>query len=155
MKHRLDCIDHKILNLLQENARMTLKEIASKVFLSSPATSARMERLEKEGYITGFHASVNREMMGYNIKAFINVVVDAKLKEEFINEMQQCKNVIECNCITGDYAMLIEVIHASTEELERFVCRLQKYGKTQTQIVYSTAVEHRELLPDPDVAIAG
>ena len=50
MRHELDHIDAKILNLLRENARMPLKEIAEHVFLSSPAVSARIERLEKEGY---------------------------------------------------------------------------------------------------------
>ena len=54
MRHELDHIDAKILNLLRENARMPLKEIAEHVFLSSPAVSARIERLEKEGYITGY-----------------------------------------------------------------------------------------------------
>ena len=148
MKRGLDYVDHKIISLLQENARMTLKEIASKVYLSSRAASARIDRLEKEGYITGFHASINRELIGYHIKAFINLVVEAGLKEEFIDYMKQCRNVVECNCITGDYAMLLEVIYPGTEELEQFVCGLQKYGKTQTQIVFSTAVEHRELLPE-------
>ncbi len=155
MKRGLDFVDQKIIGLLQENARMTLKEIAGRVYLSSPAASARIDRLEKEGYITGFHASINRELIGYNIKAFVNLVVEAGLREEFIAAMKRCKNVVECNCITGDYAMLLEVIYPNTEELEKFVCRLQKYGKTQTQIVFSTAVEHRELLPDAEVELAG
>lgn len=155
MKRGLDFIDQKIISLLQENARMPLKEIASKIFLSSPAASARMEKLEKEGYITGFHASINREMMGYHIKAFVTVMVDTKLKNEFLDYMRQCRNVVECNCITGDYAMLLEVIYPDTEELEQFVSNLQKYGRTQTQIVYSTAVEHRELMPGLDVEKAG
>ena len=58
MRHELDHIDAKILNLLRENARMPLKEIAEHVFLSSPAVSARIERLEKEGYITGYHGQL-------------------------------------------------------------------------------------------------
>ncbi len=143
MRRKLDFIDHQIISLLQANARMSLKDIASKVFLSSPAASARLEKLEREGYITGFHASINHEKMGYNIKAFITLAVDARLKEQFLDDMRQCRNVIECNCITGDYAMLLEVVYPDTESLERFVGKMQKYGKTQTQIVFSTAVEHR------------
>ena len=78
-----------------------------------------------------------------------------RLKDEFLDYMRQCRNVIECNCITGDYAMLLEVVYPNTEELERFVGKLQKYGKTQTQIVFSTAVEHRELMPDLEIERAG
>lgn len=155
MKHKLDFIDRQIISLLQENARMSLKNIASKIFLSSPAASARIDRLEREGYITGFHASINRELMGYRIKAFVTLAVDAKWKDEFLSVVRQCRNVVECNCITGDYAMLLEVVYPNTEELERFVAGLQKYGKTRTQIVFSTAVEHREVLPEPDMERAG
>ena len=155
MRRKLDFIDHQIISLLQANARMSLKDIASKVFLSSPAASARLEKLEREGYITGFHASINHEKMGYNIKAFITLAVDARLKEQFLDDMRQCRNVIECNCITGDYAMLLEVVYPATESLELFVGKMQKYGKTQTQIVFSTAVEHRELSPALEIERAG
>ena len=134
---------------------MSLKDIASRVYLSSPAASARLDKLEREGYITGFHASINHEMMGYNIKAFITLAVNALLKDEFLDYMNECRNVIECNCITGDYAMLLEVIYPSTEALEEFVAKLQKYGKTQTQIVYSTAVEHRGVMPELEIEKAG
>ena len=72
MRHELDHIDAKNPDLLRENARMPLKEIAEHVFLSSPAVSARIERLEKEGYITGYQVKLNPALLGYPIKAFIN-----------------------------------------------------------------------------------
>ena len=111
MRQKLDFIDRQIIGLLQENARISLKDIASRVYLSSPAASARLDKLEREGYITGFHASVNHEMMGFNIRAFITLSVNELLKDEFLEYMNQCRNVIECNCIAGDFAMLLEVIY--------------------------------------------
>ena len=111
MRHELDHIDEQIIKLLHENARIPLKTIASQAFLSSPAVSARIERLEQAGIITGYTAS--------------------------------CNNVIECNCVTGDYAMLVEVMFKSTEELDHFIGELQTFGSTKTQIVFSTSVEHR------------
>lgn len=50
-KNALDMIDKKIVELLQENARIAIKEIAAQVFLSSPAVTARIERLESKGII--------------------------------------------------------------------------------------------------------
>lgn len=50
-KNALDMIDEKIVELLQENARIAIKEIAAQVFLSSPAVTARIERLESKGII--------------------------------------------------------------------------------------------------------
>ena len=57
MKKSLDAIDEKIVELLQDNARIAIKEIAAQVFLSSPAVTARMERLETRGIIKGYHAN--------------------------------------------------------------------------------------------------
>lgn len=146
MKHNLDFVDRKIIAILQQNARTTLKEMASKVYLSSPATSARIEKLENMGYIAGYHANVDKERLGYKLKAFINVEVENSRKEEFLSLAKNCPCVVECNCITGEYAMLLQVAFPNTEELEDFVSKIQEFGKTQTQMVFSTPVEHREIL---------
>jgi Lrp/AsnC family leucine-responsive transcriptional regulator len=50
---------------------------------------------------------------------------------------------MECNCVTGSYSMLIKVCFKSTMDLDTFIGEIQKFGKTSTQIVFSTAVEHR------------
>ena len=93
MRHELDHIDAKILNLLRENARMPLKEIAEHVFLSSPAVSARIERLEKEGYITGYQVKLNPALLGYPIKAFINLEVEpVQISQEKIRPLSPIAN---------------------------------------------------------------
>lgn len=51
--------------------------------------------------------------------------------------------MIECCCVTGDYSMLIEVLYSTTQELDAFINHLQQFGRTRTQIVFSTPVEHR------------
>lgn len=139
----LDHIDKEILNLLQKYARMPLKEIAAKVYLSSPAVSARIDRLMKEGYIDTFQAHLNPTALGYHIKAFINLEVEPIQKSEFYPFIESIPNVIECNCVTGDYAMLICVLFKSTVDLDFFINQLQHFGRTKTQIVFSTSVEHR------------
>ena len=58
----MDKIDKKIITLLQQNARMPLKALAENVFLSSPAVSARIERLEKEEIIEGYEVKINQIM---------------------------------------------------------------------------------------------
>lgn len=143
MKNSLDAIDEKIVELLQDNARIAIKEIAAQVFLSSPAVTARMERLETHGIIKGYHAAVDSVNLGYKIKAFINLDLEPVQKEEFYPFIKSIENVVECNCVTGEYSMLIEVEFIDTEELDEFINNLQQYGKTRTQIVFSTPVEHR------------
>ncbi len=139
----MDNIDKKLIGLLQKNARYSLKQLAEAVFLSSPAVSARIERLEKEGYITGYQAQVNMLKLGYPITAFINLEMSPKLKPKFYPFIESCPNVLECNCVTGSYSMLVKVAFPSTMELDAFIGQLQKFGNTQTQIVFSTAVKPR------------
>lgn len=143
MRTSLDAIDEKIIELMQENARISIKDIAAQVFLSSPAVAARIERLEKNGIINGYHAQVNSDALGYKIKAFINLDLEPVQKDEFYPFINSVSNVIECDCVTGEYAMLIKVAFWNTTELDKFINEIQKFGKTRTQIVFSTAVEHR------------
>ena len=130
----MDEIDRKILKLLQDNARVSLKTIAENTFLSSPAVSARIERLEKEGIITGYHASVDPVKLGYHILAYINL--------EVIPE-DKVPHILECSCVTGGFSMLLKVAFKSTMELDMFIGQLQKFGRTSTQIVFSTHVGPR------------
>ena len=143
----LDKIDKKLIVLLQSNARMSVKRLAQEVFLSAPAVSARLERLEKLGIITGYTATLDYVKLGYHILAFINLEVAPSEKVVFYPFIQNCPNVIECNCITGNYSMLIKVGFPSTVELDTFVGQLQQFGHTQTQIVFSTPVPHRGIAP--------
>ena len=145
MRPMMDSVDEKIIQLLQKNARTSIKDIASQVFLSSPAVTARIDRLEKIGIIRGYHAQIDPEALGYRIKAFVNLEMEPSKKTEFYTYIENVLNVIECNCVTGDYAMLLQVEFWNTNELDHFVNELQRFGKTKTQIVFSTSVEHRNL----------
>lgn len=139
----MDDIDRKILKILQENARTSLKTIAEKTFLSSPAVSARIEKLEKDGIICGYHAMIDPMKLGYHIIAFINLDVVPEDKPRFYEFASEVPNVLECNCVTGEYSMLMKVAFQSTVELDIFIGQLQKFGKTSTQIVFSTHVGPR------------
>ena len=139
----MDNIDRKILTILQDNARTPLKVIAEQVFLSSPAVSARIERLEAAGLITSYQAQLSAAAMGYQIKAFISLEVEPRQKPEFYPYIEKCPNVMECNCVTGDYSMLLKVCFHTTQELDQFINQLDQFVRTRTQIVFSTPVEHR------------
>ena len=139
----MDKIDATLITALQKNARIPIKALSKKVFLSSPAISARIEKLEKQGVISGYHASVNQNKLGYHITAFINLRMSPSQKPDFYPFIRSRSNVVECNCVTGNYSMLIKVVFHSTLELDEFIGQLQKFGPTETQIVFSTPVAPR------------
>lgn len=134
----MDSIDLKLISALQKNARMPLKELARQIFLSSPATAARIQRLEKEGIITSYTANLDLKKIGLPITAFINLDLDPKQKPTFYPFICSHPNVIECNCVTGRYSQLIKVAFESTEALDAFIGELSAFGHTETQIAFSS-----------------
>ncbi len=145
----MDSTDIKLLKLLQENARYSLKYLAEKVELSTPAVSSRIEKLQNTGVIKGYSVTIDQYKLGFNITAFINLEVPPTGKPDFYQYIETCSNVLECNCVTGSYSMLIKVAFKTTMELDGFIGFLQKsFGVTNTQIVFSTAVEPRGVDPD-------
>lgn len=147
----MDKIDRQIINMLQKNARVSLKKMSQACYISSPAIAARINKLEKNGVITGYHTVVNMEKLDYHVKAFIQLQLEPNQKKEFYPYIQSIPNVIECNCVTGDYSEVMEVVFPTTADLDNFINIIQsRFGKTSTQIVFSTSVEHRGvLLNDP------
>ena len=143
----MDKIDRKIIELLQTNARYSLKYLAEQVYLSTPAVSARIEKLEESGIIKGYSVVVDKFKLGFNITAFVSVEVISKDKEEFYSYVNSCPNIIECSCITGKYSILLKVVYHTTMELDAFIDELQKFGNTETQIVFSSSIENRCITP--------
>lgn len=141
----MDKIDIELIRLLSENARMPLNQLAQKVFLSSPAVASRIEKLEREGIIRKYTLVIDHVKLGYPLTAFINLELQPRQKPAFSTFIKDCHNVLECNCITGNYSMMVKVVFSSTQELDTFIGQLQAYGQTQTQIVFSTPVESREI----------
>ena len=141
MSYTADEVDKKILNRLRQNGRISLKELSSEVFLTMPAVSARIEKLEREGYIKGYHAEVDLEKLGYGIKAFILITVKPEDNKKFYEFVRGERCILECNHITGNYSMILKAVFSSTTLLDEFLGRLQSFGKTETHVVFSTAVE--------------
>ena len=147
----MDKIDRKIINSLQKNARASLKDLSKECFISSPAIAARINKLEKSGIINGYHSSIDIEKIGFHVRAFIQVQLEPRQKDEFYPYVQSIPNVVECNCVTGDYSEIMEVIFPSTTDLDNFINTIQqRFGKTSTQIVFSTSVQDRGITLDDE-----
>ena len=137
----IDEMDVQILNLLKMNARMSLKDLSSEIHLTAPALSARIEKLEAAGYIKGYYADIDLDKLGYKIKAFIQLSVLPEDQRKFYDFIQREDCILECSHITGPFSMLLKVVFPSTADLDVFIGRLQEFGRTETQVVFSTVLE--------------
>ncbi|TXX24184.1 Lrp/AsnC family transcriptional regulator, partial [Escherichia coli] len=112
-------------------------------FITAPAVSQRIKHLEETEQLLYYQATIDYEQAGLPIKAFIHLSIEPQQKASFYPFIQAIPNVLECDCVTGPYSMLIKVVFPSTKSLDSFINDLQKFGRTNTQIVFSTPVPSR------------
>ena len=141
----MDSIDRKILDLLQENGRITVKEITQTIALTAPAVSERIKRMEKEGIIEGYTAIVDPKKIGRNVHAIINVSIQPQDRENLLNLVEKEPLVAECYHVTGDYSYLVKVDAHEIADLEKLIIKFQKMGRTSTQIILSTPIERKKV----------
>lgn len=107
----LDRIDRKILRILQDDGRITVTELAERVGLSATPCGERVRRLERDGFITGYHARLNPQALGQSLLVFVEIRLSAKsgrIFEEFKREVLKLPNVLECHLVSGDFDYLIK-----------------------------------------------
>ncbi|MBI5297054.1 MAG: Lrp/AsnC family transcriptional regulator [Chloroflexi bacterium] len=120
----LDDVDKAALRALQDDGRLTNVDLARRINLSTPATHARVRRLEKDGYIRKYAAVVDREKAGYDLLCFIHISMQMHQLEQvenFRRLVQDMPEVLECHHITGEYDYLLKVVLRNRKDLERFV----------------------------------
>ena len=109
----LDRIDRRLLALLQDDARLTVAELAERVSLSTSPCWRRIRRLEQAGYIAGYHARLSPEKLGFGITAFVSVVMGSHTQEvarAFEARLRDIPEVIACHNVSGRYDFLLEVV---------------------------------------------
>lgn len=121
---KLDEIDLKILGLLQVDARMTIKEIAAQLNLSTTPIFARIKKLENEGIIDRYVAVLNPEKLGKKLNAFANISIkehSKKAVQDFVEKVISFPEVMECHYVTGTADFILKVLVEDIEQYNLFV----------------------------------
>ncbi|MEJ2004717.1 MAG: Lrp/AsnC family transcriptional regulator [Cyclobacteriaceae bacterium] len=144
----LDATDRKILSLLQQNAKLTTQELASELNLTKTPVFERIKKLEREGYISGYSARLDREKMGLGLMVFCNVTLDAhqlKFLEKFESDVQELQEVVACYHTGGTYDYLLQVIVPDMKTYYDFVthklARLDNIHNVQSSFVLKEVKE--------------
>ncbi len=145
----LDEIDRRILQLLQEDCKTPLAKLGQQVGLSAPSVVERVRRLEAEGFVRGYHASLDAGRLGLDVTAFIGVSIDQPgVIDGFEKQLADLEDVLECHHVTGEHSLLLKVKTRNTKSLEGLISRLRSIRgveRTQTSVVLSTPVERGQL----------
>lgn len=121
---QFDDIDAQILQILQNEGRLTNVELASRVGLTPPPTLARVKRLEEAGIIARYAAVLDQRALGLPVTAFVHVIHKEHNKETsdaFLRAVGDLPEVLECHHIAGDEDFLLKVVAASPPDYEHFV----------------------------------
>ena len=136
---KLDGIDKKILQMLMENSRRPILEIAKNIGISGAAIHQRLRKLEKNNLIIGSSIKVNTKILGYTTMAFIGIFLDrATNNKAVVNQLKEIKEILECHYTTGDWSILAKLICKDNEDLMEILTKkiqtINGVARTETYI---------------------
>ncbi|MEU4801731.1 Lrp/AsnC family transcriptional regulator [Actinosynnema sp. NPDC023587] len=143
MTETLDATDWAILAELQRDGRVALTELGRRVNLSASATTERVKRLEQNGVITGYRATVDLDKVGYGVLAVVRLKYPGNRHEPLRVLLAERPEILECLRTTGEDCYTLKVAAGSMAHLEQVVNELTSFGTTTTNIVYSQTLPYR------------
>jgi Lrp/AsnC family leucine-responsive transcriptional regulator len=145
----MDATDRRILGELQADGRLTIAELGRRINLSAPAAAERVQRLERAGVITGYHAAVDPKQLGYPLAAIVRIAPSTSQFDRIRELARESPEVVECHRITGEDCFFLKLHLRSIDDLEPLLDRFTPFGRTTTSLIHSSPVAGRPLpLPD-------
>ena len=149
----LDELDKSILKLLQENARITVKEISEKIHLSTTPVHERIKKLEQSGVIKQYAALLdgNKIRKGLTVFSYISLKQHSKTAgAQFIKSIMQMPEVVECFTISGEFDFMLKVVAEDMNAYYDFhvnkLGQIENLGHQQSVFVMGTIKDTHELL---------
>ncbi len=119
----IDRIDLKILNVLQQDGRISNLKLAESVALSPTAVLARVQRLSRDGYIAGYEAQLNPAKLGAGLMVFVEVLLDRttpNVFDAFKAAVQVRPEIMECHMVAGGFDYLLKTRMADMNAYRAF-----------------------------------
>lgn len=139
----LDDMDRRIIGILVDDARISLKKLAQRADLSSPSVSERLRRLEERGVIRSFTVDIDPHAIGYGLQAIVRIKpLPGKLQAVY-KLIEDIPEVAECDKVTGDDCFICRLHLRSIEQLDQILDRITDKAETNTAIVKTQPIRRR------------
>ncbi|NBU35492.1 MAG: Lrp/AsnC family transcriptional regulator [Bacteroidetes bacterium] len=150
---KLDKTDLKILHILQDNSKITNLDLSKKIGLSPAPTLERVKKLEQQFIIQSYHAKVNQQSIGLNVKTFVQVSL-AWQKDNALNnfmaKVQEIDEIVECYIITGEADFLMKIVCKDIPTYEQLLFKtlsqIEEIERLKTLMTLST-IKDSSVLP--------
>lgn len=119
----VDTTDRKILDLLQQNARLTIQEIGKKINLSKTPVHERIKRLERDGVIDRYVTIVDKKKLGNLLMVYCQVTLDRQTRDSFTAfevDVRELPEVLECNRVSGTFDYLLKIVSRDMDTYNHF-----------------------------------
>jgi Lrp/AsnC family leucine-responsive transcriptional regulator len=140
----LDETDRRIIGELAKDGRVSFAELGRRVNLSPPTVAERVQRLERQGVITGYRAEIDPRALGYPLEAIVRVKPAPGQLARVPELAAAIPQVGECHRITGEDCFFLRLHLRSIDELSELLDQFLVYGDTTTSIVNATPVPRRD-----------
>jgi Lrp/AsnC family transcriptional regulator, leucine-responsive regulatory protein len=141
----LDDANLRLIEELQQDARLSFAELGRRVGLSSPAVAERLARLEETGVITGYHADVDPRALGFTLGVIVRIRPAPRELHKVAELAQRTHEIVECHRITGEDCYFMKAYVRDVEHLEDVIDQFAIYGQTTTSIMQKSPVPPRAL----------
>lgn len=145
----LDDVDVSLLRALNQDARKSYRDLAKELGLALSTVSARMKRLEGEGYVTGYVPVLDPQKLGFDLVVIVGVTITAGKLIEAQQRIAKMPRVYGVYDVTGEWDSIILARFRDREELNQFVKDLLSLAyveRTGTQLVLNTVKEEKRVL---------
>jgi Lrp/AsnC family leucine-responsive transcriptional regulator len=139
----LDQTNLRLLQELQADGRLGMAELGRRVGMSAPAVAERVQRLERAGVISGYHAEIDPYAVGLAVSAIVRIRPSPGQLQRIPEIAKETPAVAECYRITGEDCYLLRLHLRSIDELEEVLDYFTPHGQTTTSIIHSAPVPRR------------
>ncbi|GAB7140953.1 Lrp/AsnC family transcriptional regulator [Deferribacterales bacterium RsTz2092] len=147
----LDDTDKKIINMLLQSGRVSYTDIARAVNMKPPSVIDRIRKLEGDGIIKGYTATIDYQKLGYGVTAYIGISLESTEHMTTVDALIRNADdaLISCCHVAGDFTLIAKVVTETTDSLAHIVKNLraiQGVTKTNTILIFSTLMDRPRVL---------
>lgn len=151
-----DRIDRQILELLQDDGRMTNVELAERVGLTAPPCLRRVRALEEQGAISGYHAELNPAVMGYPITVFALVSLRSQAEHDlaaFESHVADIPEVRECHMLNGEIDFILKIVATDLKSFQEILTSHLTSAPNVVSVKTSLTIRTAKMLPGVPVIV--
>ena len=138
---KIDNIDKKILDILQQDGRMSASSIANDISISIPTVTDRIKKLQDSGVIKGIYAVLDPKSLGLDVAAIITLISESSFHYKEVTEAaEKMPEVLQCLTTTGKGSHMLFIVTRNSSSLEDLLRTLQSWPvvqRTETQLILS------------------